>query len=1329
MQSSYGAFEVISELHRGPRATLFSARAEGTTDECFAAKIVAPNVNIIGREQADRRCAAYLDSVRAQQAITDRGAKHWVTVHDLGQKESSAYAIFDRYARSLEEVIAFRTDIDASGLHRFISGVIAGLRELADAGNGRAHGNLKSTNVLIDDSGLRVALTDPLSDEQIAQQNVTVADDLREVGKLIYALVRHEHWRGGYGAKVETHPAWNKLGRTGERWHQLCSQILEEGTGQTSLASLEELADVVATLTPADQQGSNRKYLVGGVAGTLAVVILSAIVFWPSAQPGETTDADAGQAQLPMNGRDEPLPPTPPQVSAWQSAMAWESGAKLIVVTGQDEFGDLRGEEAERAIDQMTDALVRWIEHPGRVLEQRGWGIAAAELPNAQVILDHMNQGREADFNESVRHVSQLHEFVERLEQHWQEFLRLKQQADGTLNDDEILQRFWDVVDAELKRATSRSILEDRLVRAKELAKRLPEGYGHYTEAVDHQHFRSDSGLFERDALSLRDFETWLAFVYDDRFALLDESADPRRNVAANQLGGVNARLNTFFRECDDAEGAIQAEYDRVVQLDRQFWDMPWDGTRETRRAIEDALSEMIVHRNALHARLGTRIEACRGAECQQQLAEMMSRPFETVEHSASLAVRWEQAVEAVDIDGDCLDQLSVLEDARDELNRIHQSFPLADEFDERARAIILSQREQAVERAIVEDANRDDLARQYRQWRERAGAMLDEFAQIEQSIALAKPFETFRSGFEQWYGQPEFVAQFEELVHDTQSVAGSMREVVEQSDREWLLEVIQRDEEHIAVRVEAWRRLGTDLQHPDTLQHEVLAWETIEPALVEIVDDSRRLELLQTMSERRTQRWTTFVERIGTRHSLEEALDLREQFDVIDQRLPDWLQYNIALRGFLELVAEVEPADIYVSAATFASKANRFAGQLGADEGALARLQQELQAIAETRDQTGPDLSTVGLGVAGWAGDVDDIDGVQVLRFTPPEHVQDQPPMIFRRISDNEPVFLATTEVTIGILQTVFSETDRHTRRALLEANRFSGARGWEATEDWSELHIRNRWLGGLASASRANYCVGDDDPPPGSQHPAHQITVAAAMYVADRLGCRLPTFAEWTSALDSVENDPKDDANLRGEEWVERLLGQTTMLGAADERHWWQRDADDASQLRRQNLPVQEIDSVDNPFSGTFMPATASQSFYDGDEWQWFRPAYGGSAEGAVEFRDLIGNVAEYVVDDPGEFLSIIQQAPLPADIERQLRSEYDSLTAHVVGGSAISDARLSVTEPWPSRGVRPLMRPYADVGFRLALTLDEEPAPSPMTIVRALRADPPYVLAATQ
>ena len=304
--------------------------------------------------------------------------------------------------------------------------------------------------------------------------------------------------------------------------------------------------------------------------------------------------------------------------------------------------------------------------------------------------------------------------------------------------------------------------------------------------------------------------------------------------------------------------------------------------------------------------------------------------------------------------------------------------------------------------------------------------------------------------------------------------------------------------------------------------------------------------------------------------------------------------------------------------------------------------------------------------------------------------------PIEFRRVERSEagarPFYLATRELTFaqfaGAIEGggLWDETRKLAwpyRPGKGDARR--GARLWEWTDPAApKLGLTRLWMTAddvskhndfprefrPARSFNRNVIKPELGGMPGERHPMQYVSAHAALYYAAQLGLRLPTSAEWRTAL-AASGKMVDNGNwnLRDATW-ETFRAHAAKEGIAAE-HWPDRGA----------FPG-------DPATGQVKPAPSRRGPPDGT--LLFRPVP--SNDGV--FHDLVGNVAEYVCEVPDAFARHDKET---ADQVKRFLSDTPDAVA-VIGGSALSAPDVPLDEPL--RVTRP-DRAFSDVGLRLAFT----------------------------
>ena len=290
---TFGDYESVGEPLavinlQGHISTVWKARKTGAHDgRDFAVKSYAPHRRSKegGHEESlDRdRGLEFLEGVKQLKKAQTKGARHLSPIHDLGISSEGAWYVTDYYPRSsLMALIERRAKVDSAALRQIIRCIVSGCLALKES-RGVSHGNLKASNVFLvgkprplPKTPLLLADPYPAAPLQLARLEVddrrTVGEllhqvmevqDLRALGEIILQLVERRPVRSGYDYNypIGRSEAWDNLGKDGERWRQICNQLLDP---QLSLAeiNLESLA----------------KKFPAGVAGNKLVVIASALL-------------------------------------------------------------------------------------------------------------------------------------------------------------------------------------------------------------------------------------------------------------------------------------------------------------------------------------------------------------------------------------------------------------------------------------------------------------------------------------------------------------------------------------------------------------------------------------------------------------------------------------------------------------------------------------------------------------------------------------------------------------------------------------------------------------------------------------------------------------------------------------------------------------------------------------------------------------------------------------------------------------------------------------------------------------------------------------------
>ena len=267
--ASFGVYQTVRQLAGSGLASVWSARKDGESQPRYVVKNFRPFMPI-SEQQGQRDVTLFLQSAEAQRQVAAKGAAHWCA-NPRGPGHGGGGLLRHRRLQPIASATrpgpgqADRPDAGA-----LAEAIVAGLIEIKTL-SGRAHGNLKPTNVLLgqdaDLSRAAIVLTDPLPQELLNGARSELAD-LRALGELIYQLVTFRPFKSVGGGPLASSDDWNRLGQGGEAWRTLCGRLLDPNLA----AGAYTLDDVQRDLT--GMKEAKRRLPVAWVAA--AVLVLAA---------------------------------------------------------------------------------------------------------------------------------------------------------------------------------------------------------------------------------------------------------------------------------------------------------------------------------------------------------------------------------------------------------------------------------------------------------------------------------------------------------------------------------------------------------------------------------------------------------------------------------------------------------------------------------------------------------------------------------------------------------------------------------------------------------------------------------------------------------------------------------------------------------------------------------------------------------------------------------------------------------------------------------------------------------------------------------------------
>ena len=172
-----------------------------------------------------------------------------------GHDERGAWYATQFYTRSVQGMLDRFVVLEARDFFHIVESLVkAGLHLKRTAG--RAHGNLKPSNIFIDGTGKprssRVVVSDPLAGGAPEAAGIEVAD-LRAIGEVIYQLTlrRKVDFSSGWVIlPIESTKEWTEtFGKQTPQWLDLCNRLLDPGLASQGY-TLEKLEAELPRLKP-----------------------------------------------------------------------------------------------------------------------------------------------------------------------------------------------------------------------------------------------------------------------------------------------------------------------------------------------------------------------------------------------------------------------------------------------------------------------------------------------------------------------------------------------------------------------------------------------------------------------------------------------------------------------------------------------------------------------------------------------------------------------------------------------------------------------------------------------------------------------------------------------------------------------------------------------------------------------------------------------------------------------------------------------------------------------------------------------------------------------
>jgi hypothetical protein len=539
-----------------------------------------------------------------------------------------------------------------------------------------------------------------------------------------------------------------------------------------------------------------------------------------------------------------------------------------------------------------------------------------------------------------------------------------------------------------------------------------------------------------------------------------------------------------------------------------------------------------------------------------------------------------------------------------------------------------------------------------------------------------------------------------------------SLEKIGASTDRSALLNIADNPGASLGVRLAAWYRVDTASTDPWPTDLATLMSDSARADRFDtLLKEAGSTDLTRTVTSTENGRRDTFFSRMTTQAAVLNLLKQMHdpQYAALLANAPLWFRYDVALYS----IHNTPPAQITDAQQKAYSD---LAGQVNTPGVSLMH-----DVLKNGQSAPVPPLAQCGPGsVKGWTlrggGTRDHCTYISTSRGDSLEFIRVHLP----NDPDGIDCFLCTTETPVALLQHLLSgDTSAMATAQALNTSPVApsgGMRLWNFNDKTGNVDLDN-------DDYRKAFIVS-----PSEQLPAQFVTPQLAFYLARRVGCRLPTSREWGAAFTQAKNST--DLNMKGFATMgwklrDRQFARLLTNPNREPGYWPDDNIFLPTASDRQIVPRGSNATIWTMTDLTALGGETTSEVSSGAPWPLstlqasgnfgFRTV-GDNENYAGVFHDLIGNVAEFVMDTPVILEEKVNVAP-PIPTSQATRRITDWFTPKhlqalsVIGGSALSPTNEDPTKPYPlPGGNRPTM--FADVGFRLAFT-------DPNSLVNAERA----------
>ena len=176
-----------------------------------------------GPPRPDGNRDRFLQACGDQQAAVEAGCRQVAPIYETGYEGDNAYYVTRQYPRSLDSLIHGRVTLEVPALRHIVEGALQALEEIRER-RGRAHGNLKPTNIFLDGKSV-LASTVVLSDLARPNDQPTQGADCYALGAVLVQLVR-AHVIRHFDWPIQPGPDWERLGPQADAWLAFCNVLM-----------------------------------------------------------------------------------------------------------------------------------------------------------------------------------------------------------------------------------------------------------------------------------------------------------------------------------------------------------------------------------------------------------------------------------------------------------------------------------------------------------------------------------------------------------------------------------------------------------------------------------------------------------------------------------------------------------------------------------------------------------------------------------------------------------------------------------------------------------------------------------------------------------------------------------------------------------------------------------------------------------------------------------------------------------------------------------------------------------------------------------------------